>query len=66
MGDLLSGLLGGLLGVGYPAFDAARIAVSWHGLVSDIALQKGGPSTLATDLLQLLRASWRILAGRAE
>ena len=66
MGDLLSGLLGGLLAVGYPPFDAARIAVSWHGLASDLALQKGGPSTLATDLLQLLPASWRILAGRAE
>jgi NAD(P)H-hydrate epimerase len=66
MGDLLSGLLGGLLAVGYLPFDAARIAVSWHGLASDLALQKGGPSTLATDLLQLLPASWRILAGRAE
>jgi NAD(P)H-hydrate epimerase len=66
MGDLLSGLLGGLLAVGYLPFDAARIAVSWHGLASDLALRKGGPSTLATDLLQLLPASWRILAGRAE
>ena len=66
MGDLLSGLLGGLLAVGYPPFDAARIAVSWHGLASDLALQQGGPSTLATDLLPLLTASWRILAGRAD
>ena len=66
MGDLLSGLLGGLLAVGYPPFDAARIAVSWHGLASDLAIRQGGPSTLATDLLPLLPASWRILAGRAE
>jgi NAD(P)H-hydrate epimerase len=66
MGDLLSGLLGGLLAVGYPTFDAARIAVSWHGLASDLALQQGGPSALATDLLPLLPASWRILAGRAD
>lgn len=66
MGDLLSGLLGGLLAVGYPTFDAARIAVSWHGLASDLAIRQGGPSTLATDLLPMLPASWRILAGRAE
>ncbi|NBR71547.1 MAG: NAD(P)H-hydrate dehydratase [Verrucomicrobia bacterium] len=65
MGDLLAGMLGGLLSVGYPPFDAARLAVSWHGLASDLVIQQGGPSTLATDLLPMLPASWRILAGRA-
>jgi NAD(P)H-hydrate epimerase len=66
MGDLLAGILGGLLAAGYPPFDAARLAVSWHGLASDMALQEGGPVTLATDLLPALPASWRILAGHAE
>jgi NAD(P)H-hydrate epimerase len=66
MGDLLAGILGGLLAGGYPPFDAARLAVSWHGLASDMALQQGGPVTLATDLLPALPASWRILAGHAE
>jgi NAD(P)H-hydrate epimerase len=66
MGDLLAGILGGLLAAGYPPFDAARLAVSWHGLASNMALQQGGPVTLATDLLPALPASWRFLAGHAE
>jgi len=66
MGDLLSGLLGGLLALGYPPFDSARLAVLWHGLASDLALQKGGPTTLATDLNRTLPSSWRILSNRAE
>jgi len=66
MGDLLAGILGGLLAAGYLPFDAARLAVSWHGLASDMALQQGGPATLATDLLPALPSSWRILAGHAE
>ena len=65
MGDLLSGLLGGLLAIGYPPFDAARIAVCWHGLASDQALEVGGPSTLATDLVRTLPSSWRFLKGCA-
>jgi NAD(P)H-hydrate epimerase len=66
MGDLLSGLLGGLLALGYSPFDSARLAVLWHGLASDLALQKGGPTTLATDLNRTLSPSWRILSNRAE
>jgi hydroxyethylthiazole kinase-like uncharacterized protein yjeF len=66
MGDLLAGILGGLLAAGYPPFDAARLAASWHGVASDMALEQGGPITLATDLLPALPASWRILAGHAE
>ena len=65
MGDLLAGILGGLLAAGYPPFDAARLAASWHGVASDMALEQGGPITLATDLLPALPASWRILAGHA-
>ena len=65
MGDLLAGLLGGLLALGYPPFDAARIAVCWHGLASDQALEAGGPSTLATDLVRTLSSSWRFLKGCA-
>lgn len=66
MGDLLAGLLGGLLAQGIPPFDAARLAVLWHGLASDLALRHGGPSTLASDLSSTLSTAWRILAGRAE
>ena len=66
MGDLLAGLLGGLLAQGIPPFDAARLAVLWHGLASDLALRHGGPSTLASDLFSTLSTAWRILASRAE
>ncbi len=65
MGDLLAGLLGGLLALGYPPYDAARLAVLWHGLASDQALAMGGPSTLATDLNRTLPRSWRVLQGCA-
>ncbi len=65
MGDLLAGLLGGLLASGYPPFDAARLAVSWHGFASDLAERSGGPAVLATAVGATLPASWRILTGRA-
>lgn len=65
MGDLLAGLLTGLLASGYPPYDAARLAVSWHGLASDLALAAGGPTTLATDLIPTLPRSWRLLQGCA-
>ena len=65
MGDLLAGLLAGLLASGYPPYDAARLAVSWHGLASDLALAAGGPTTLATDLILTLPRSWRKLQGCA-
>ena len=66
MGDLLAGLLGGLLAQGIPPFDAARLAALWHGLASDLALRHGGPSTLASDLSSTLSTAWRILAVRAQ
>jgi len=65
MGDLLSGLLGGLLAAGYPPFDAARLAVHWHGLAADLAYQAGGPVVLASGVARHLPVAWRTLAGRA-
>ena len=61
MGDLLAGLLGGLLASGYPVWDACRLAVLWHGWAADHALQKGGPSVLATDVANHLPATWRTM-----
>lgn len=62
MGDLLSGLIGGLLASGYPPFDAARLAVSWHGLAADLAARQGGPSVLATEVANQLPLAWRNLS----
>lgn len=65
MGDLLSGLIGGLLAFGYSPFDAARLATSWHGLAADRAEQRGGPTVLAGEAAEQLPAAWRILGGKA-
>jgi NAD(P)H-hydrate epimerase len=65
MGDLLAGLIGGLLAFGYPPWDAARLAVGWHGLAADLAEQKGGPTVLASGVADHLPAAWRILNRKA-
>ena len=65
MGDLLAGLLGGLLASGYPPFDAARLGVSWHGLAADLAEPQGGPAVLASEVANYLPQAWRKLAGGA-
>lgn len=65
MGDLLAGLIGGLLASGYDPFNAARLAVSWHGLAADQAEQAGGPAVLATGVAEHLPSAWRILRGQA-
>lgn len=62
MGDLLAGLMGGLLATGIPAWDACRLAVLWHGLASDQMMQSGGPATLASEVARQLPAAWRSLA----
>jgi NAD(P)H-hydrate epimerase len=65
MGDLLAGLIGGLLATGYTPFDAARLAVSWHGLAADLAEGQGGPMVLASDVARQLPKAWRVLKGQA-
>jgi len=62
MGDLLAGLLGGLLSSGYPVWDACRLAVLWHGLAADHSSPQGGPSVLATDVARHLPVAWRTMA----
>lgn len=51
-GDVLSGIITGLLAQGYAAVDAARIGVFIHGLTADITAKKIYPrSFIATDIL---------------
>jgi NAD(P)H-hydrate epimerase len=58
MGDVLTGLIGGLLAQGLAAGAAAALGVYLHGLAGDrLQLQHGDAGLLATDLLRELPAA---------
>ncbi|WP_039912674.1 bifunctional ADP-dependent NAD(P)H-hydrate dehydratase/NAD(P)H-hydrate epimerase [Cellvibrio mixtus] len=55
MGDVLSGILGGLVAQGLPVADAARLGAVVHACVADLAADEHGQrSLLATDLIPYL------------
>ena len=57
-GDVLTGMVAGLLAQKLSPFEAARTAVYWHGLAADRAPNAAGPGAItATDLLEQLRLS---------
>jgi len=57
-GDVLTGMIAGLLAQKLTPFEAARIAVYWHGLAADRAPAANGPGAVtAADLLDQLRRS---------
>jgi len=55
MGDVLAGLLGGLLAQGIPAFEAARLGVCLHAEAARQAAMTGERGMLASDLIPHLR-----------
>ena len=56
MGDVLSGIIGGLLGQGLSLAEAARVGPYVHGLAADMAASIDGErGLLATDLIRPLR-----------
>lgn len=58
-GDVLSGLVGGLLAQGMHPLDAATLGAYVHGLAGDIATgEKTGRGLIATDLIDALPAAW--------
>ena len=64
-GDVLSGMIGTLLGQGYPPSLAARIAVYIHGLAGDLAaIALGERSVMAGDLVEALPRAFQHLAHR--
>ncbi len=64
-GDVLAGLLTGLLGQGMEPFDAAMTAVYLHGIAGDIAAHDLTQSALiATDLIEALPEAFRFLQSR--
>ena len=61
-GDVLTGVLGALLGQGMDAFDATCLAVFLHGLAGDLAVERLGVEALpASDLLAELPAALRAM-----
>jgi len=55
-GDVLSGMIGGLLALGLSAFEAASLGVYLHGLTAEEYVKKRGfSSMLATDILEELK-----------
>ena len=62
-GDVLTGLLTGLLAQGYPAKAAAILGVYLHGMAGDLAAREMGEDGLvAGDLTDFLPAAFRTLA----
>ncbi|MDD1620022.1 MAG: NAD(P)H-hydrate dehydratase [Methylococcaceae bacterium] len=55
MGDVLAGLVGGLLAQGLSPTDAAKLAVYVHGEAADRTAEQGQRGMLASDLLPQLR-----------
>ncbi|MBL1432311.1 MAG: NAD(P)H-hydrate dehydratase [Gammaproteobacteria bacterium] len=55
MGDVLAGVIGGLLAQGLSTIDAARTGVWLHATAADSAVKMGERGLLATDLLPHLR-----------
>lgn len=59
-GDVLAGMIGGLMGQNLAPYDAACLAVQLHGKAGDIAARKVGQvSLMATDLLDALPEAFR-------
>nr|VFJ56939.1 MAG: NAD(P)H-hydrate epimerase [Candidatus Kentron sp. DK] len=56
MGDVLTGLIAGLMAQGIDAFDAARLGVCLHGRAADLDAEKEGErGMLAGDLMEWIR-----------
>lgn len=55
MGDLLTGVIAGLMGQGLPPLQAVQLGVSIHAHAGDLAAQQGMRGMIPTDLLPFIR-----------
>jgi len=59
MGDVLSGVVGSLVGQGLQPIDAAKLGTFVHGIAGEMgAKQKGQLSLIASDVIELLPAAF--------
>jgi hydroxyethylthiazole kinase-like uncharacterized protein yjeF len=66
-GDVLTGVIAGLLAQGFDALDAAVLGVYLHGLAGDLAAARMGERGLAAgDLIETLPAAFAALKGEGE
>ena len=66
-GDVLTGMIGGLLAQGLAPFDAAGAAVYLHGLAGDLAAaEKGELGLIASDLLEKIPVATLRVLGRRQ
>lgn len=66
-GDVLAGMIGGLLAQGYSALDSSVSGVYLHGLAADIISERGrGRGMVATDLLGAIPAAFDSVLARPE
>ena len=64
-GDVLTGIITGLLAQGFSPFNACRAGVYLHGLAGDFALRKQGAEALiASDIIEHLGPSFKSLYGK--
>ena len=62
MGDVLTGMIAGLLGQEITPLDACVLGVYLHGLAGDIAAsEKGHHSVIASDVIQTIPAAFKAL-----
>ena len=65
-GDVLLGMVVGLLGQGLDPFEAAALAAFWHGFAADRIAARSGPAGLiASDLARELPETGRVLRAAA-
>jgi NAD(P)H-hydrate epimerase len=63
MGDVLTGLITGLMAQHYSLPEAAMLGVYLHGLAGDIAAEKYSPEAMqASDLLQCIGDAWKTIS----